>query len=649
MQLIINHHPATLPADQQIKLRRENPFFTDAGDYTLDITLPLADCPENQRCIGPLHRPETSPEHLAHTLLPFTLSCPPIHLTGTCRITAIDAQEAKVQLLAGRTALNNALPEDTHIDQLDLGRIWSEHTYDPARHGQLDVNPANDGTFATCRDIYQYVATLQRLNTTEAQAEAQRILYGRWGETSACAFPIHSTTTERTANLITLSTDTTQQNPNAQPLLPLAPDGEGNLTWPFILAPQPYLIEIIRRILNASGYTLNITDTLSQSALAQIIITNPRPTLNPAHILPHWTLREFITEVQNFAACVFIVDNENNVSILHRGEWYNQAAPIVHLTETLTPHQLDIDTTADTLQATAGNIDYDHPTTNPQLRLPDEAWQRADVRTFNTAAELSSFMRTLTTEDKEQSRHILTIRGSNTYAFLRNHSTGKYAQTQVDIFPPIIRRNDTRDIDTLLHIVPCRQTFGPIPPITYQKDGNTTTVSPHADYPYLTTETPTTDLATGYSVDKAINPDNDNTETTTDNETPKRIEVAFWNGNTKYYHTTPQGTSTPIACPDATPYDNNPTTGLLKNVSISGTIANLSLHPAKTLGAIHAAAPTINTNITLTLQFITHTPPPTNAVFHYRGRRYACQKLEITLCTDGMHPRITGTFHPLDQ
>lgn len=643
MQLLINQHPARLRPDATLKLTRENPFLTDAGDYTLDITLPMDGCPDNQRIFTPLHRPETSAEHLSRLKLPFTLICPPITLTGTCHITSIDHTEAKVQLLGRRSALNNALPDDTYIDQLDLGRLWSEHTYSPTRYGQLDVNPADDNTFATCRDIYQYIALLQRHPSAEAQAEAERIIHGRWGETTACAFTIHSTTSETTANFITLSTDTDQQNPDARPLLPLATDAAGNLTYPFLIAPQPYLIEIIRRIMQACGYTLRITPETEQSPLANIIITNPRPTLIAAHTLPHWTLREFITEVQNFAACVFTVEGQE-VTIIHRHQYYAETTPHITLDEAHHNHRRDINPEASRPNATGGNIDYQWPKPNPQLTLPEEVWQHAEVRNFTTTTALNQFIRTLTADDRAQSRHILTLTGiANTYAFLKNKQTGNFEQTSIDIFPPIIRTTTGRTIDTHLRIVPCRQTFGPIAPLTYQTGEHTHSVSPIATYPYLITEATTAALATGYSVNQAINPDETDTNETTDTNEQSIMEVAFWAGNTRSYHN-----NTPIPTPDASPYDNHPDTGLLKKLPINGTANNLSLHPQHTLGALHAAQPTINTAITLTLQFTTHTPPPINAIFHYRGQTYICQKIEITLTPQGIHPCISGTFHPID-
>ena len=47
--LYIDGRQAVLPTDTQIKVTTENPLFTDAGTYTLEVALPLEGCADNQR------------------------------------------------------------------------------------------------------------------------------------------------------------------------------------------------------------------------------------------------------------------------------------------------------------------------------------------------------------------------------------------------------------------------------------------------------------------------------------------------------------------------------------------------------------------------------------------------------------------------
>ena len=56
--LYIDGRQAVLEAGTNIKITAENPLFTDAGTYTLEVTLPLDGCAENQRIFGAIHRPD---------------------------------------------------------------------------------------------------------------------------------------------------------------------------------------------------------------------------------------------------------------------------------------------------------------------------------------------------------------------------------------------------------------------------------------------------------------------------------------------------------------------------------------------------------------------------------------------------------------
>ncbi len=47
IQLYIDGKPAVIKSGTSFKFYRENIYFTDAEDYTLDVTLPLQGCPEN--------------------------------------------------------------------------------------------------------------------------------------------------------------------------------------------------------------------------------------------------------------------------------------------------------------------------------------------------------------------------------------------------------------------------------------------------------------------------------------------------------------------------------------------------------------------------------------------------------------------------
>ena len=106
--LYIDGRQAVLEAGTNIKITAENPLFTDAGTYTLEVTLPLDGCAENQRIFGAIHRPDVLKGELVAKRWNFVLVAPPLHIEGKARISTVDHESVKVQLLAGRSALNDA-------------------------------------------------------------------------------------------------------------------------------------------------------------------------------------------------------------------------------------------------------------------------------------------------------------------------------------------------------------------------------------------------------------------------------------------------------------------------------------------------------------------------------------------------------------
>ena len=127
--LYINDKPAIIKSGTSIKLTRENPFFTSAGDYTLDVVLPLSGCMENLQIFGALQYRSVSLKFLAGKKFPFRLVTELLTLEGTAIVTNVTQDEVKVQLLAGNSALNfDTLGEDgeKYIGDFDLGRAYGD-------------------------------------------------------------------------------------------------------------------------------------------------------------------------------------------------------------------------------------------------------------------------------------------------------------------------------------------------------------------------------------------------------------------------------------------------------------------------------------------------------------------------------------------
>ena len=95
--LLLDNKKAIIKNGTSIKLTRENPFFTDSGDYTLDVVLPLQGCIENQRIFGVLHYGSMSHKKLASKVFSFSLHTEILSLEGRAVVTNVTHEEVKVQ------------------------------------------------------------------------------------------------------------------------------------------------------------------------------------------------------------------------------------------------------------------------------------------------------------------------------------------------------------------------------------------------------------------------------------------------------------------------------------------------------------------------------------------------------------------------
>ena len=120
--LYLNDTQVYPDGQQNIKLTKENPYFTQSDSYTLDVTLPM-DILENRDFFKNLHRKDRSKVAASyqcrlevdnHTVL-----------RGTATVTQVTEQSVKVQLLGGNSEVNFlSADEGAYIDEMDLGE-WT--------------------------------------------------------------------------------------------------------------------------------------------------------------------------------------------------------------------------------------------------------------------------------------------------------------------------------------------------------------------------------------------------------------------------------------------------------------------------------------------------------------------------------------------
>lgn len=658
--LFISNLPATIKKGTTFKLTCVNPLYEDTADYTFDVQLPLQGSPENQKIFGPLHHPAQPLTTLIGTELPMHLVLPPIDMQGKARITSITEKEVKVQLIASPLTDTFGYKADgtpIYIDQLKLGTMYDDAPF-------IQSVP-HAGTTPTTHEIAKYISD---------NYETQGNHTYTWGLYEQTHFLFHFVDDAQGAVI--------NRHERSQ-------DGSIRFAADTPTAAQPYLLEIIDRILHAVGIT-TVNIPIRTDWRQNIYITNTATNNEIARILPHWTLQEFLTEICNFFALSYTLSTDHR-TITFQPLTTNTPTTTLQIKQPLTPITTEIaEATDQSKSITTANTDYDTSDIPNPIHLPEEVWTKATLRTFNTYTELRGYALGLGRDSWHRHQDLLLIDLStlNTYAFLADASItgettrGKYKLTQVNQFGPLIQSTTpylpttNRDIAIKLRILPARMQWG-VFRITYQgKNYNVQTgfnepygapVMEDKDFPHLLSAT-TAGTIQPYSINTAIN----TTGTTTDTITaPTTIEVAL--NTTATYHLAPstnpfdgyasidieiaQGLHIPT--PLGINYLQHPTTNYYLPLTLTPTTQGSlpTLHPFTLLHTDQPTAhqpttdptPTIDTRAEHTIQYLdTDIPIDPTAIYIIHSRRYACHKIEITLTPTSIQPIRTGYFYEIN-
>ena len=120
MILTINGQQAALKKGSSIEYVSENRIFTDADDYSMEIELPLADCPQNLDIFGMITRKDVDTGDIFFDAV---LQDTNFFKRGAVVITGITQESVKVQFLEKRS-YQNFFPrfDETYIDELDYAQ-----------------------------------------------------------------------------------------------------------------------------------------------------------------------------------------------------------------------------------------------------------------------------------------------------------------------------------------------------------------------------------------------------------------------------------------------------------------------------------------------------------------------------------------------
>lgn len=273
---------------ENIRLTIENTFFENSGSYTLDVTLPLH-TPENLSFFGAINRLDTSKRYRSFETMMIADSR--VVFKGTGRITSITDTEAKIQMLSGNSSVKFwTKAQKLYIDELHFEYTDNRSSFDDyvAGDGFDGVSIINAGSFPGRKGIFCYVPVLDE-NDPGSESELSNGLLNE-----------HRLMINNDEFVVITHGGTDGDDPE---YIEVCRDSI-----------CPNLMFVTRWIFEHLGYTINRNDRNEDLVNSIYIATARKTTVKSTHYnnkssseemamakaLPHWTVEEFIKQLQNF-------------------------------------------------------------------------------------------------------------------------------------------------------------------------------------------------------------------------------------------------------------------------------------------------------------------------------------------------------------
>lgn len=679
LTLYLNSKPAVLKEQTEIKLTRENPLFTDSGDYTFEVSLPLEGCAENLAIFGALHRAEVGKGAWLGKRLRALLVALPLRVEGTAVVTSVTDVEVKVQLLGGRSALNVSLLDeqgrDRYIDELpSLGQAL-QGAYVRAM-GEHSVQ-----TYESTRDAMMRGKLMWQADENDPTSL-------RIGDEDATALPLYSTTDKKLVNELceTMARTGSGGGRNStfgdKSLGLLAPIKRAGSTIEstvfddgYVFAPQPYLVPLMERVFKSLGFEVRAEDNaLRGTWFERLIVANVRPTLDYRQMLPHWTAREFVTEVQRFFGVLIEVDGKR-LKITRRASLYAADRSEVVLDAVSDAYTTTLEQEGSRKDVAQARVGYKLSGVPSALALPDELLSKAERVGFDGLANLGAV------DDLNSSYGTGRIYDNDltgfSHTYLLEHGTGnRWALDVVDPLgahrpkkdpvadgAPTPKEEKEREVE--LRIVPAFAVEGTKRAcLVSLVDLSMEPQFFPQPYGYMaTSDTATASESSHFSVYRALYPK------TEQKKAAKRevLEVAYYSGGRRKMVDERGGgrdsgvvaSATSYALPMACGcpyYISQEHSKLLLDVSYR-LLLNFKGLTAKEEDAgysegmvrdVLTAYTPADTRVLMAATFVHAGALRPTDRYVIRGREYLCQRLEYTLTDEGVSPLVKGYFYELD-
>lgn len=227
---------------------------------------------------------------------------------------------------------------------------------------------------------------------------------------------------------------------------------------------MPYLSAYVEKILIALGYSIS-SNVISTTDYKDIILYHGVDTTEFSKMLPGWTCKEFLEEVEKFFNIVFIIDKrDKGVDIVTQAKYYS-TAEMVHVRNVKDAYESEINDSDD---------DDEHTTSNIGYALSEDSYYKLQrlsdgIKTICTlASETLSQLKGLDyTDTTIGDRKLMLDTDPNTnkkYIYKKPEYPDDWPENmkrpaawyvyEVDIYKNLIQKEGTTDVGVELNILP---------------------------------------------------------------------------------------------------------------------------------------------------------------------------------------------------
>lgn len=637
LTITIEGRQAAIKKGSSFDFVRENPLFSEAEDFTLNISFPLKDCPRNVEIFGYINR------H-GHKCLgrPFHMSISSgfNNFKGTGVIASVSDIECKVQFLAGKASENYYSDLDQiFINNLDLGEIPSEYWKADdvpvskawAGHaGGMDMVAlpyVNEGTG-------NIINNTRLLNPDEAVKDSEASGAGKF-------------------------------MPGSDQVWKIPDELEDPETYMMYLSWFPYLIDIAEKICSAIGFSCDFSKWRN-SKWNELLLCHAVPaTWNYewATLMPHWSVLEFFRNLEPLIEGEFSIDM---ISKSIRFDFYSDSisAGMVELDKVIDEFESEVYEKEQECSLISerylGYADNDSKAGRPyscawlirdyrqmnvkriyEFDTPEDLQAKALADKWRNYLSLGKYDRSrywlgdcsyIKSQDRYVSNRVIMVSESEPTSLpgtVTKVSRVYRVPVMLNAFGPRNvpeLRKDAESVDYTLQFVPA---------VVDDTDNRRMLFLPLGDYEIR-------------SADPIVDEDNSPVGAAIyDSATMKLLEEGEDDGSKAYFSNMAVGFYPGAAeCSRG----GNEIYPILDNFEMDHYWAPwYAKNPEYTLSldsgsGKFAGVPHVNSLVKFEFTFISDTLPDVRSVFLIRGHRYLCEKLTANFSEDGMSQKIKGTF-----